>query len=1073
MGDYFAEVKQRDPYIFKKADDFFEDLDRSASGVKRPRSIGYRPEDQLLSDQSPNPACSHGRVFRFNDDSLLLLQFMRPKVWRIRFHAENRNGSDFTNYNSRTVIEDTLTALINKLDALQRVDWRVELVEDPQYFILQSVIDPEKPTRNVIVQLWIQRDPFKITAIRSVQSLPPAEKLPTIQNLADPATTGRISLSEAAGSQRAIIWQTKECGLQYDDRATILTIAKPVTADYMGFGEQGGKGLFKKRTYLNYFNFDNMKYQCVYGIGPNDSREPLYHSEPYWIEVDALPGYKSQTATFIDNYSHVCVDLGVKDPTSIRVATRFNSFQSIVCAGNNTQEVIQLYTSIIGRPRLKPRYVLGHHQGCYGYDNKDMVLYAIDQYRKHNIPIDGMHIDVDMQDDLRTFTINTKEGYFPDPADMFRRLRDQGVKCSTNITPVINSLASDTYNTYREGLERGYFVQDRRDRDPSAPDAWQVRYQEFDYKYPHFRNPNDTSSDTRTFPDNYNFSEVYNSGKPFHGGVYYGWGNGRPGVYPNLNNATVRRWWGRQYQYLFEQGLEFVWQDMTSPCMAEQYGDMKAFPFRLLLDSDGWRGDPKQEGKLVKAIEVWSLYSYNLHKATFHGLNHIWENEDGTENQNLVWRKNRRNFIIGRGSFAGSHRFAGLWTGDNASTWDFLGISVAQVLALGLSGVTISGADVGGFEFMESERNYASPELLIRWYCAYSLLPWFRNHYTRYRNFPNSDNMRKDGKWFQEPYAYQLHYDQHSYKYNGDEAVMYRAVLPTCKYFVRLRYSLMQLLYDAMFENMITGLPIARAMCITDEYDRTLFSEDYMVRKDLLVAPALIPQAKRKTRKLYLPYPDFWFPMNLRPDDPFGVPLQSRACGGSHIEYDCRISDQESQIPFTNPMYIREGAIIPKIEVRDYIPDPTDTARQMVANPITLHIYPGKNNTYDMYLDDGISRDSAPNKDYTPTLNNDTLLDLTTTTKQATSSSTIRKTRRLTINSPWNRYNGDLARIIGSEYTIVFWHEISTPLSSVWAETRPNRYSIETRNDIAATIVRVPIGHAHSTGGVEIIVAFD
>ena len=69
-----------------------------------------------------------------------------------------------------------------------------------------------------------------------------------------------------------------------------------------------------------------MRYQNVYGKGPLDDREPLYHSEPFWIEVDSHPGYRSQVSTFIDNYSHICVDVGVKDAGAIRVATRFNAF---------------------------------------------------------------------------------------------------------------------------------------------------------------------------------------------------------------------------------------------------------------------------------------------------------------------------------------------------------------------------------------------------------------------------------------------------------------------------------------------------------------------------------------------------------------------------------------------------------------------------------------------------------------------------------------------------------------------------------------------------------------------------
>ena len=132
------------------------------------------------------------------------------------------------------------------------------------------------------------------------------------------------------------------------------------------------------------------------------------------------------------------------------------------------------------------------------------------------------------------------------------------------------------------------------------------------------------------------------------------------------------------------------------------------FPCRLLLS-------PEREGQSKQpAIEIWSLYGYNLHKATFKG----WNDSDK--------RKGKRNFIIGRGSFSGMHRFAGLWTGDNAGTWDFLSISIAQALSLGLSGITIVGGDIGGFMAGKAGEEYTEPELLIRWYSACFLLPWFR-----------------------------------------------------------------------------------------------------------------------------------------------------------------------------------------------------------------------------------------------------------------------------------------------------------------------------------------------------------
>ncbi|KAF1353834.1 hypothetical protein BDV97DRAFT_347522 [Delphinella strobiligena] len=46
---------------------------------------------------------------------------------------------------------------------------------------------------------------------------------------------------------------------------------------------------------------------------------------------------------------------------------------------------------------------------------------------------------------------------------------------------------------------------------------------------------------------------------------------------------------------------------MTSPCMDINYGDMKSWPLRLLLDADGGSGDPRVADKKKKAIEIWSL----------------------------------------------------------------------------------------------------------------------------------------------------------------------------------------------------------------------------------------------------------------------------------------------------------------------------------------------------------------------------------------------------------------------------------------------------------------------------------
>lgn len=202
-------------------------------------------------------------------------------------------------------------------------------------------------------------------------------------------------------------------------------------------------------------DYDNMMYNGVYGEGPLDEREPLYHSEPFWMELNAHQNMRSKMGTFIDNYSQICIDFGETNNSKIRIGTRFGALDYYAIAGDDIPEIIKLYTSIIGRPKLKPRYILGHHQGCYGYDTEGKVLEKARLYRERKFPIDGIHIDVDLQDEYRTFT--TSPQYFPNAAQMFSTLKDIHIKCSTNITPVIkNKDSASGYKTFTEGVAKKY-----------------------------------------------------------------------------------------------------------------------------------------------------------------------------------------------------------------------------------------------------------------------------------------------------------------------------------------------------------------------------------------------------------------------------------------------------------------------------------------------------------------------------------------------------------------------------------------------------------------------------------------
>uniref|UniRef100_A0A3B3YUD4 Uncharacterized protein n=1 Tax=Poecilia mexicana TaxID=48701 RepID=A0A3B3YUD4_9TELE len=139
----------------------------------------------------------------------------------------------------------------------------------------------------------------------------------------------------------------------------------------------------------------------------------------------------------------------------------------------------------------------------------------------------------------------------------------------------------------------------------------------------------------------------------------------------------------------------FVWNDMNEPSVFN--GPEQTMP-KDAVHHGGW-----------EHRELHNLYGFYQHMATADGLT---SRSGGTE----------RPFVLTRSFFAGSQRLGAIWTGDNVATWEYLKISLPMVLTLNLTGIAFCGADVGGFV------KDPDPELLVRWYQAGALLPFFRGH---------------------------------------------------------------------------------------------------------------------------------------------------------------------------------------------------------------------------------------------------------------------------------------------------------------------------------------------------------
>lgn len=867
-------------YKFLKVEDYFS---RYQEWEKLIKAVAHRfdPDTESLS------------IDFLRDDGAIcsvVIHFLQKDTFRFRFNPL-KDASQYTEQNTRSIAISNLPQMKQSLKDEKHFTVVAHELSDGIELITHGV------DGQASLKLIVRHEPFD------------------------------IQVFSVATEETFLVWQTASPGIYYtpngpDDYAIIQSVNKPATAKYMGFGEQGGHSLSKNTDQLNYFNFDNMRYRQVYDEGPLDSREPLYHSDPFFFEFNGVPGKDSVNAIFIDNPGQLFVDVGYRNSSRYMFGTRFGDLDYYFFLNREPAHVLANFTAVVGRPRLKPRYVLGYHQGCYGYDTRSSLEWVVDKHRDYQIPLDGLHVDVDLQSNYQTFTINQQK--FPDPFSMFHNLKEKGIKCSTNITPIISN-KDPNYQTYQEGLANNYFVLDKR-HDPDNPTS--RVYQLY-------------ASGREYSPNHPEMIEGFNSGQPFIGEVYYGndsSGNelGTSGHYADFGREEVRDWWGKQYQYLFDMGLEMVWQDMTTPAIRDHRGDMKGFPFQLYVTDDFLAETPPKPNL---AIKVWNLYAYNLHKATYRGLN------------NLPGRENKRNFIIGRGSFTGSHRFAGLWTGDNSSDWDFLQMNISQVLSLGMCGLAICGQDIGGFETsIAEEGKWASPELLIRWTVAGAFLPWFRNHY-----------VRKGRKEFQEPFMY-VEWFEANQQAIPEPKSLYQMVLPICKHYIELRYRLLQLFYDTLFENSLTGMPICRAMFLCAPQDKSLYNDkeafldnQFFVGKDLLIAPVLRPQSEFNNngrRDVYLPEGSDWYCFM---DGQF--PLAAAVEGGTTIRnFDANLNLNDGHIGFIAPMYVRAGAVIPTLKLEQYVGQFNDLGQ---PNPVTLNIYPGQTGAYTMYLDDGVSRSSA------------------------------------------------------------------------------------------------------------------
>ena len=352
------------------------------------------------------------------------------------------------------------------------------------------------------------------------------------------------------------------------------------------------------------------------------------------------------------------------------------------------------------------------------------------------------------------------------------------------------------------------------------------------------------------------------------GSVYVGivW----PGdsVFPDFTLTRVRDWWGGLYKDFVNMGVAGFWNDMNEPATFQTLS--KTMPLDNVHRLD--------DGTTLDHRAIHNVFGMENARATYDGL--------------LKFRPDERPFVLTRAAYAGAERYAATWTGDNSATWNHIGMSVPQIMNLGLSGYSLVGADVGGFA--------GSPpvDLLTRWYELGVFYPIYRDHAAK-------------GTADHEPWA------------SGPEQEAIR------KRYIELRYRLLPFIYTAMEETSRTGIPLMEPLFLEYPGEQALYGEDheFLFGKDFLVAPVVTEKVDPED-------------VHLPPGDWYDFWTAEKHSSKEQISLHPALSE--------TPLYVRAGAIIPMQPV-------VQSTNEKPDGPLELRVYPGSDCHGALYQDDGLT----------------------------------------------------------------------------------------------------------------------
>ena len=394
-------------------------------------------------------------------------------------------------------------------------------------------------------------------------------------------------------------------------------------------------------------------------------------------------------------------------------------------------------------------------------------------------------------------------------------------------------------------------------------------------------------------------------GTPFVAAVWPG-----KAYFADFLRPEVREWFGHKYKALTDCGIEGFWNDMNEPSLFYSperlhafLNDMAAlrekdnieqeeFFLRVVGGAMGLMNSPADyasfyhevDGRKVRHDQVHNLYGGSMTRAAGEAFADL--------------RPGQRTLLYSRSSFIGSHRYGGIWLGDNNSSWAQLLANIQMMPSVQMCGFLYSGADLCGFS------SDTTPDLALRWLEFGLLTPLMRNH-------------SAVGTRMQEYYRFP-------------------EVLPAVRNMIRLRYALLPYLYSEFMKAALENTSYFRPLAFDypDDPDAREVEDQLLLGEGLMAAPVYVQNAHG--RHVYLPEPMKL--LRLRAVDDYDEEI---LLAGHHY-IRCALDEVL--------LFLRPGHIIP-------VAQPANNTSELDDASLTLWSFlpDGESAEYRMYRDDGVT----------------------------------------------------------------------------------------------------------------------